>query len=412
MAKEGVFASKKQAASKYVRKLCSHGRRKNTCVKHPCRGVSRCECKILKASCRIHAPENFCKCCDVRKQICKNGGVSICKPHGLQIHQCKKCEGNGICEEHGLRRAMCIACERSIICDCGLIKIKCNKCRGTSFCRHYRIKYGCKECGGSAICKPHGHIRSKCYECDGASTCKDHGEPRQKAKCKDCMGSALCVHLIERYYCKVCCGKGICVHRKRRDFCNDPNCGGGLALCCVPECDKVFSKKYLGHCMTCYIKVFPNGKVARNYKVKEYAVLFYIKEVFPDLRIVHDKRVDRISGGSSNKRPDFLIDMGSHVVIVEVDEQSHCGYDQSCEEFRMNEIWEDVGKRPVVFIRFNPDKNNDGPSCWGVDGEGLAVVKKKWAVEWQARLSTLKTSMEFWLTTIPTQDIEIKKLFY
>ena len=38
--------------------------------------------------------------------------------------------------------------------------------------------------------------------------------------------------------------------------------------------------------------------------------------------------------------------------------------------------------------------------------------KKKRAADWQTRLLKLKTSMGFWLTTIPTQDIKIILLIF
>jgi hypothetical protein len=66
----------------------------------------------------------------------------------------------------------------------------------------------------------------------------------------------------------------------------------------------------------------------------------------------------------------------------------------------------------MVLIRFNPDQNSDGPSYWGVDGNGLAVVKKKQAANWQKRLAALTAAINFWLRTIPDKTVELIKLFY
>jgi len=395
MAKGRVFVPKKLlAATKlkkipatpYVRKKCPHGRRPNNCREGKCSGTSFCEHDILRASCRTCTPKNFCEPHGRRKTICKDcGGVSIC------IHE--------------RQRSHCVDCEGSAVCRHKRQKITCRECRGSAFCIHERIKYGCKDCHGSAVCV-HEKIKSKCYECDGASICKHE---RQKAKCKQCKGSSFCKHEIEKYRCKDCGGAGICVHNKRREFCNDPECDGGSALCCVPSCDKVFCKKYRGHCMTCFMSFFPAETVFRNYKTKEGAVFCSIKAAFPNLIIPNDKPID---GGCSKKKPDFFIELLTHVIIIEVDENAHISYNQNCETKRIMGLSEDIAYRPMVLIRFNPDRNSDGPSCWGVDGNGLAIVKKKRAAEWQERLAALNKTVELWLTAIPENLIEEIKLFY
>ena len=395
MAKGRVFILKKTPVAKklkkipakpYVRKKCPHGRRPNNCREGKCSGSSICDHDKLRASCRTCTPQNFCE------------------PHGRRKTICIECGGVSICV-HERQRAQCIDCEGSAFCIHERRKITCRECRGSAFCIHERIKYGCKDCHGSAVCV-HEKIKSKCYECDGASTCIHE---KQKAKCKDCKGSAFCVHEIEKYRCKDCGGAGICIHKKRRELCNDPDCDGGSMLCCVPSCDKVFCKKYRGHCMTCFMSFFPAETVFRNYKTKEGAVLCSIKAAFPDLTIVNDRRID---GGCSQRRPDIFIDLLTHVIIVEIDENAHMAYDQNCENNRIVDISEDVAHRHVVFIRFNPDKSEAGPGCWTIDANGLAVVKMKRAAEWRERLAALNKTVEFWTTTIPNNLVEIVKLFY
>jgi hypothetical protein len=97
---------------------------------------------------------------------------------------------------------------------------------------------------------------------------------------------------------------------------------------------------------------------------------------------------------------------------VEVDEHGHMPYDKSCEEVRMMELSEDIAHRPLVFIRFNPDKTSTKPSCWGYDKKGRVVVKKKRAIEWQERLAALTAKITFWLSTIPDKTVELIKLYY
>ena len=294
------------------------------------------------------------------------------------------------------------------------------KAKATSICKHENYKYDCKhpECKAKAtsICK-HEKNKQYCKHPDCLKTasriCK---HLKQKPLCNDptCNGgSALCKHGARKARCKHpdCIKKstGICKHEKNRQYCNDPTCDGGSALCKIPSCDKNSSKKYRGHCMTCFMSLFPAETVFRNYKTKEGAVLCHIRQCFPDLIIPNNRRID---GGCSKKKPDFFIELLTHVIVIEVDENGHLSYDQSCENKRIMGLSEDIAHRPMVLIRFNPDKTSDGPSCWGVDGNGLAIVKKKQASEWQKRLVALTAAISFWITTIPDKTVELIKLFY
>jgi hypothetical protein len=179
-------------------------------------------------------------------------------------------------------------------------------------------------------------------------------------------------------------------------------------------CDtQVCNKAYRGHCLRCFINTFPTEKVARNYKTKERNVVDNIKQVFPDV----DWRADRmISCGCSKKRPDLFLDLGTRVIIIEIDENQHTNYDSNCETKRMMEISQDVGHRPAVFIRFNPDKyTNDNvkiTSCWGTDGNGMTVVKPSKIKEWKERTNTLNNKIQYCIDNPSEKMIETINLFY
>ena len=59
------------------------------------------------------------------------------------------------------------------------------------------------------------------------------------------------------------------------------------------------------------------------------------------------------------KRPDMVCDLGSHILIIECDENKHKHGDYSCENKRIMELNQDFSEnnihRPIVVIRFNPD---------------------------------------------------------
>jgi len=210
---------------------------------------------------------------------------------------------------------------------------------------------------------------------------------------------------------------------KRCTFLNCPSSARGATYFCsvhgggkrCPTCinwidSQGANKKFNGFCARCYCRLFPNDpRVRRNYKTKEFAVLRHLEHCFPKHHIVNDRRV---SDGCSKKKPDFFFELLTHVIMVEVDENGHMSYDQSCENKRMMELSKDIAHRPLVFIRFNPDKTSTGPGCWGYDEIGRAVVKKKRAIEWQERLAALTAAINFWLITIPDKTVELIKLYY
>jgi hypothetical protein len=163
------------------------------------------------------------------------------------------------------------------------------------------------------------------------------------------------------------------------------------------------------------MNIFPEKPVSRNYKTKEYYVVEFVKTKFPNLSWVTDKK---ITDGCSKRRPDLLLDLGYQIIIIEVDENQHVNYDCSCENKRIMELSQDVGHRPIVFIRFNPDdytnNNTNIASCWGPDKMGFCVVKKAKQNEWVERLNALEQQISYWTTAhnITNKTIEIIQLFY
>ena len=174
-------------------------------------------------------------------------------------------------------------------------------------------------------------------------------------------------------------------------------------------------EKYDGYCLFCYIHEFPDKPMSRNYKTKEYAVVEFVKTEFPNFIFVADKI---IHGGCSKRRPDLLLDLGYQILIIEVDENQHTDYDCSCENKRIMELSQDLGHRPIIFIRFNPDDyEKDGmkiTSCWCLNQKGICVVKQSKQNEWTDRLNVLKCQINYWSNpeNRTNKIIEIIQLFY
>ena len=184
--------------------------------------------------------------------------------------------------------------------------------------------------------------------------------------------------------------------------------------CQYEGCDThVSNKNYKGYCLHCFMHLFPYEKISRNYKIKENEVTNFIIQQFSSTTIVQDRR---IQDGCSARRPDVLIDLGYQVLIIEVDENQHTEYDCSCENKRLMQLSQDVGHRPIVFIRFNPDSYEDNgkniTSCFAQNKLGYLVIKKSKQTEWQNRLNVLRDTIQYWMDHVTEKTVEVVHLFY
>jgi len=174
------------------------------------------------------------------------------------------------------------------------------------------------------------------------------------------------------------------------------------------------NKAYKGYCYRCFIHTFPDNNIVRNHKTKERCVADFVRAHFPEYDLSFDTRIE---GGCSRRRPDIYIDMGSHVVIIEIDENQHDTYENSCENKRLMEMFIDAGNRPVIMIRFNPDgyKTYDKrvSSCWGTTTDrGLCKVKESKHGEWLHRLNVLKKTVKSACMDDIRKEVNVVHLFY
>jgi len=286
-------------------------------------------------------------------------------------------------------------------------KSRCNICNPNAFCQHNMERRFCIPCEGSAICE-HKKRKSRCVICNGGSVCQHN---KRKEHCVNCNGSAICIHKIRKQICKICKGSQICIHNKHKNYCIE--CEGSY-LC--KSCKITFgNRKYNGYCFRCCIYLFPEMNISKNYKTKEKNTTDYIISFYPELNWISDKKIEN---GCSKKRPDLLLDLGYQVIIIEIDENQHNKYDCSCENKRIMELSQDIGHRPIIFIRFNPDnyvnnKNVKIKSCWTITKiSGLIKIENK--KQWNKRLECLKSQIDYWLSPENKieKTIEIVHLFY
>jgi hypothetical protein len=185
--------------------------------------------------------------------------------------------------------------------------------------------------------------------------------------------------------------------------------------CKTHLCSTIVHDKYEGYCVRCFVNLYPDKPVLRNYKTKEYAVAEYITNKFANFTWIQDKK---IQDGCSKKRPDLLLDLGYQILIIEIDENQHNSYENICENKRMMEISQDLGHRPIIFICFNPDdylyENTSIKSCWTYNKSGICVIEKSKTKEWNDRLCKLENEIKYWSSpeNITMKTINVVKLFY
>jgi hypothetical protein len=185
-----------------------------------------------------------------------------------------------------------------------------------------------------------------------------------------------------------------------------------ITKCKTHLCDTKANQYYENYCFRCYHHIYPDRRNRKNYKTKEQTVIDYVKITFPDLTIVTDKINP---DGCSKKRPDILIDLGYQIIIIEIDENQHKSYDVTCQNKRIMEISQDNQHRPIIFIRFNPDKYTDNcikiQSCWKLSKMGVLILDKTQKLEWENKLSQLKEQIEFWINPINVLNKTIHTIY-
>ena len=364
--------------------------------------------KYIRKKCEHHRYSFQCKDCK---------GASIC-PHDRKRNNCKECNGNGLCPHQRIKQN-CVECNGASICEHKKRRSRCIECKGGSICPHERLRARCKDCNGSELCE-HSLRKEYCVECNGSQVC-----PHQlrKSRCVKCNGTEICIHKNNKYICVECHGKNICEHKRLQYQCTE--CKGSLicehdkrkATCiiCTPSsaCQHCQAISILGShwkplCFRCYCVLHPDAVIPRKFKLKENYVVEALKTRFQEtVTMVIDKKVE---GGCSRRRPDVSIDFGSHCLMIEIDEHHHASY--ACEEKRMMDLFEDVGFRKIVFLRFNPDSYRQNGtryrSPFGYTPTGILKLHQE---EFDRRIAELVTRIRAH-SHEPAELFTVEFLFY
>ena len=361
--------------------ICQHDRRRNIC--HECCGKLLCPHKKQRHVCKLCNGASICIHQRIKNRCINCRGSGICK-HLRIRSDCKECHGSSFCE-HSKKKYVCRLCNGTGVCIHKKERAKCRQCNGNSFCIHNKAKHRCALCGGGSLCV-HKRRKDTCRDCGSISICV---HKKQKSRCIDCNGSSICKHQKLKYYCKLC---------------------NGSQLCEMPLCETIKNKNYKPYCFRCFVFMNPDHELVRNFKTKELHVRDFILQTFPQYTWICDKT---IPDGCSLRRPDVSVDLGSHVLFIEIDEEQHTGY--TCENKRIMQLSQDIGHRPSIFLRFNPDKYTNGqgvkiPSCWKRTISGLTILKNPMA--WAKHLEIIRERILFHIHNIPDKTIHVEHLFF
>ena len=180
--------------------------------------------------------------------------------------------------------------------------------------------------------------------------------------------------------------------------------------CFSDFCNNRSNPNYNQYCYRCFIYNNPEKQIVKNYRTKKFYVVDYIKKLFPLLNWSFNTSI-----GLSKRRPDILLNLIQHVLIIEINENQHISYDD--EEIRVLDISRDLNYKKMIFIKFNPDsyinnKKQKIKSCWEYSSNGSIIIPENKINEWRLRLFILYQVICYWLDNYSLNNIHICELFY
>ena len=321
-----------------------------------------------------------CKKCYKKHVTCK---------HEKQKDNCPECNPKLLCE-HGSRKQHCPECNPKLLCEHNIRKNNCHICNPKLLCEHNILKRSCPECNPKLLCE-HDTRKKDCRECSPQNFCE---HDTQKGNCPECNPKILCKHGSRKSNCPKCNPKVSCIHckhiivtKKRYIECLD---------------------KKVRCCIGCFYHYYPNDEIPRRYKLKQHYFNEKLIEEFGADFFQYDKR---IKCGCSGRMPDWFIDCFKYSIIIELDEDQH-KY-ESCDDKRMMELFKDLGNRPLVLIRINPDKyegkTKERKGCFKFDKRNILTCNEK---KFNKRFNTLVEMIKYYLNNEPEKEVTMQKLFF
>lgn len=142
-------------------------------------------------------------------------------------------------------------------------------------------------------------------------------------------------------------------------------------------------------CQYCDPNEFNKTRLAKQNRVKQWLDANDIAYDSCDRRIEH--------GQCFEYRPDFVFDCGTHMVVLEIDENQHKERAELCECVRMVNIFQSFGM-PTKFVRYNPD--------------AYRIKKTKKDPPFGTRMKLLKDHLRYAFDDPPVDPLSVKHLCF
>ncbi len=320
------------------------------CTKHPVYGI-----ELKKPThCKEHATDDMV---DVRSKRCQYMDCTKRPTFGLQWKKPIHCKNHATDEMFDVKNKRCQydGCTKQ-------------PAFGTQWCKPTHCK---EHATDEMIDVTHKHCQF-----DGCTKCPVYGiELKKPTHCKE--------HATDQM---------IDVKNKRCSTCNSIRT----------------NPKFKPNCARCHYYLHPDDPRLRNYKTREQAFMLPLKAKYPDMILD-----TIINGGCSRRRPDGLIECITHSVVIEIDEDQHIGYSPQCENRRTMEIFSDLGSRPVIFVRLNPDSYvRAGKRVKAVFHTSKSGEFKANKLEFSRRFSALCSAVQLAIDSEPTCEVSYNQLFF
>ena len=164
-----------------------------------------------------------------------------------------------------------------------------------------------------------------------------------------------------------------------------------------------------------YKKYRPTNPLNRGYKEKVIVsdISEYLK-ITHSIDIIHNQKIE---GGSSKRRPDILVKLDTHYIIIEIDERQHQTFNYvNDKEQRLNDIIMDLNNVPLILIRFNPDAYKDhnkiNKRSVFTKTKGTRLYKIGCPQQYLNRITLLKSIIDKSIIYIPQNSYTEYKLYF